>query len=97
MAVEDKRHDSDAPAKPLMKSRSSVMLAFMVLSLASNSAYRWRRETGICEQNWEVGLGLMHDIFGVADGEGKDPGVAAALRARFVEKKVFVDNRTELW
>jgi hypothetical protein len=32
----------------------------------------------------------VHDIFGVADGERKDRGVAAALRVKFVEK-VFVE------
>ena len=34
----EKRHNSDAPAKALIKSQSWVMSAFMALSLASNSA-----------------------------------------------------------
>jgi len=42
----------------------------------------------MCGQNWEVRVGLVHDIFGVADG---DRDVAAALGARFVEK-VFVEE-----
>jgi len=33
-------------------------------------------------------MGLVHDVFGVADG---DRGAAAALRARLVEK-VFVEE-----
>jgi len=41
MAVEDKRRDSDAPAKLLMKSQLSVMSAFTVLSLASNFGNIW--------------------------------------------------------
>jgi hypothetical protein len=67
----------------------ATWMRWQTVSVGSSLIYHWRRETGMCGQNWEVRVGLVHDIFGVADGERKDRGVAAPLRVKFVEK-VFV-------
>ena len=40
-------------------------------------------------EDWEVRVGLAHNIFGVTEKRGGGLGVRAELKARFTEEKIF--------
>jgi len=58
---------------------------FVNMPLEDGDGHEWT-----VSEDWEVRVGLAHDIFGVVEEEGMGRGVGAALREWFVEEKVFV-------
>ena len=70
-----------------MRWRTVLVGSLFNLPLGNGEGHEWTVSEG-----WEVRVMLVHDIFSVANKEKKDPDVAAALRARFVEEKMFVEE-----
>ena len=56
---------------------------FMNMPLEDGDGHEWT-----VSEDW---VGLAHDVFGVVEEDRMEQGVGAALRARFVEEKVFVE------